>query len=269
MSFLLGYFCALLVGVTLGLLGGGGAILAIPVMVYLMSIQEMDATGYSLFIVGMTSLVGAWQYVHEHQRQRNKIFRTAFVFAPASILMGILTRYLVKNYLPNELYQIGSFHLEKGLLIMLILGIVLMVVSKNMIAPKDIEQEEICHFSIKKIAFRGGCVGLLAGLVCSGGGFLITPVLVKYLRFPMRLAIGTSLVIICLNSWFMFIGDLVIRKSLHLPWTFLLSFSGISVIGVFIGNYLSHHISSAKLKPVFGYFVLILGAFILTKELIF
>lgn len=267
--YILGYFFSLFIGVALGMLGGGGAILAVPIMVFLMGIDEIAATGYSLFVVGATSLVGAITYLYQHPQEIKCIGKTAISFAPPTIISGILVRKFIKYYLPDTLFEIGEIAITKGFVVMSIFAIVMLFVAQTMIASKkQLKTEiEIPIYSSLKLMFEGIKVGIVAGIAGAGGGFLITPVLVKGLKLPMKTAVGVSLWIISANSWCIFLGDWAFSNKKFAPdWFFLLLFSAISIVGIFIGNHYAKSISNEKLKPSFGYFVIIMAVFIIVLE---
>lgn len=267
--YILGYFFSLLIGITLGMLGGGGAILAVPIMVFLMGIDEIAATGYSLFVVGATSLVGAITYLQQNPHEIKCITKTAISFAPPTIISGILVRKLIKYYLPDTLLTVGNVVITKGFVVMTLFALVMLIVAQSMIIPKKQPQTavEIPIYSSLKMMIEGIKVGIVAGIAGAGGGFLITPVLVKGLKLEMKTAVGVSLWIISANSWCIFLGDWVFSNKKFTPdWFFLLLFSAISIVGIFIGNHYAKRISNEKLKPSFGYFVIIMAFFIIVTE---
>lgn len=259
---LLGYFGALLIGIVLGLIGGGGSILTVPILVYLMFINPVTATAYSLFIVGVSALVGAIRNI-----QKGLVdFKTAIVFAiPAFIAVYTTRKYLVPA-IPEELFTIGSFVMTKNIAIMLFFAIIMLVASFSMIRNKreESEEESIISYNYPLIIIEGLIVGVLTGIVGAGGGFLIIPALVLLAKLPMKKAVATSLLIIAIKSLIGFIGDV---ENLDIDWQFLLTFTAISVCGIFIGIYVSKFIEGKKLKKGFGWFVLIMGVYIIFKEL--
>ena len=266
---IIGYACALMVGIVLGILGGGGAILGVPILVYLMKIDELQATGYSLFIVGTSSLVGAMNYLRKNPEQKSIILSTVLWFAPSTILVGITVRKLIKWGVPETIFSIGEITFTRNLMIMLFFAVIMIIVAQKMLSsPKsNVSEKEISPFRKSDLLKRGIVVGIVAGIAGSGAGFLITPVLVKYMKMSMKMAVGTSLWIISANSWFIFLGDLIGGKGLgEINWNLLLLFTGIAVVGIFIGNRLSGFFSNEKLKRAFGYFVLVIGALILVME---
>jgi uncharacterized membrane protein YfcA len=259
---ILGYVGALLIGVVLGLIGGGGSILTVPILVYLLFINPVTATAYSLFVVGVSSLVGALRNI-----QKGLVdFRTAIVFAiPAFIAVYIARKYLVPA-IPEVIFSVGDFDLTNNIAIMLFFALVMLVASVSMIRNKreDNGEETEVSYNYPLIIVEGVLVGLITGIVGAGGGFLIIPALVLLAKLPMKKAVATSLLIIAIKSLIGFLGDV---QNLDIDWTFLLIFTGLSVVGIFIGIYLSNFIEGKKLKKGFGWFVLVMGIYIIYKEL--
>ncbi len=257
-----GYLAALLIGVSLGLIGGGGSILTIPVLVYLFHIQPTIATGYSLFIVGCSSLAGAYK----NYRRGNVNFKASFYFGIASIITVVLIRKFLVPVIPDHLFMIGSFTVTKSLATMLLFAVVMILASLNMIqkpvAGKTHSKGEPIH--LQKALIRGIEVGLLTGLLGAGGGFLIIPVLIFSFHLPMKEAIGTSLLIIAMNSLFGFAGDLFHHQ---FDWSLLLPITAISITGTFIGRRLGQDLAGERLKKWFGWFVLIMGIYIIIHEI--
>ena len=259
---ILGYVGALLIGIVLGLIGGGGSILTVPILVYLMFVNPVTATAYSLFIVGVSALVGAIRNI-----QKGLVdFRTAIVFAiPAFIAVYSTRKYLVPA-IPEELFTMGSFIMTKNIAIMLFFAIIMLIASISMIRNKRTESDEasVVTYNYPLIIVEGIVVGVLTGIVGAGGGFLIIPALVLLAKLPMKKAVATSLLIIAIKSLIGFIGDV---ENLDIDWVFLIKFTAISVIGIFLGIYLSKFVNGKSLKKGFGWFVLIMGIYIIFKEL--
>lgn len=262
----LGYFAAVLIGISLGLVGAGGSILTIPVLVYLIGISAVDATSYSLFIVGVSAFIGVLRYI------KNKLvcFRTVFVFGIPSVISIFLTRKFLLHAIPHHLFNIGEVEVTKDALLMILLAILMIVAATSMLRKtpaikidSEKNNEQYRYFLIFQ---QGVVVGALVGLVGAGGGFLIIPALVVLAKLPMKKAIGTSLAIIALNSTIGFLSDFGVH---HFDWAFILKFSGFAITGIIIGSYLSKYISSIKLRPAFGWFILVMGVYIITKELFF
>ena len=257
-----GYSASILIGISLGLIGGGGSILTVPVLVYLFSVDTVLATTYSLFVVGSTSLVGSFSYFKKGFVDG----KTALFFGIPSVIAVFFTRHYILSTIPEHVMDVGDFEISRSILLMVFFAVLMVFASYSMI-KKDREDNAASTRATKTswVIAQGVVVGLVTGLIGAGGGFLIIPALVKLLRLPMKTAIGTSLVIIAVNSLMGFSFSLG-----HYPidWEFLLTVSLIAIVGIFIGTYLSTKINGNKLKPAFGWFVLVMGIYILIKETI-
>ncbi len=261
---ILGYLLAMLVGVSLGLIGSGGSILTVPILVYVMGVNPVLATAYSLFIVGSTALVGGVQSA----LQKKVDFKTVLIFGIPSIAAVYATRLWLVPVIPDVIFSTGSFVFTKPIALMILFAIVMILASYSMIKPsknKAVEEHEKITYNYPMILLEGAVVGVLTGLVGAGGGFLIIPALVLLARMPMKLAVGTSLFIIAVKSLIGFIGD--IQGSEVIDWKLLGVFTGFAVAGIFIGILLSKKIHGNHLKKGFGWFVLIMGIYIIIKEL--
>ena len=259
-TLLLGYGGALIVGLVLGLIGGGGSILTVPLLVYLLGYNPIIATAYSLFVVGTTSLVGTFQKYKEGLVDIKT--GVAFTF-PSFIAVYLSRRYLVPN-IPDNIFSIGNFTLTKEILIMMFFAIIMLLASFSMI--KNGKKKEIAHKKqpYYKTFIQGLTIGTITGIIGAGGGFLYVPALVLWANIPMKKAVGTSLIIVTINSLIGFIGDV---QTLDINWFFLLTFTSISIAGIVLGVFLSKFISGEKLKKSFGYFILIMAFYIMYKEL--
>ncbi|MFD1095611.1 sulfite exporter TauE/SafE family protein [Salegentibacter chungangensis] len=263
---ILGYAGALMIGLVLGLIGGGGSILTVPVMVYLLALNPVTATAYSLFVVGSASLVGAGKNL-----QKGLVgFKTALAFAIPAVLSVYSTRRFIVPAIPEEIISFNGFTLTRDIGIMLFFAILMLAASFSMIVDKEKllaskpSQEEKKETNLALLIPLGLLTGLITGLVGAGGGFIIIPILVILAGLPMKKAVGTSLLIIAINSLLGFLGDL---GHLKVDWLFLLAFTALSVIGIFLGVYLSKFVNGHKLKKAFGWFVLVMGIYIIYKEL--
>lgn len=260
-----GFGASILIGVSLGLIGGGGSILTLPVLVYLLHLNPVTSTAYSLFIVGSTSLVGSFSYM----RKELVNYRAAIVFAIPSFIAVYLTRKYLVPSIPSSLFTVGGFEVTKNIAIMVFFALVMLAASYSMIKDKKEakgnDSEEL-KFNYPLIALEGGVVGILTGIVGAGGGFLIIPALVLLARLPMKMAVGTSLLIIAAKSLIGFVGDM---SNMQVDWPFLIEFTALSVVGIFVGTYMSKYIPGEKLKKSFGWFVLVMGVYIIAKELMF
>ncbi|MCG2612329.1 sulfite exporter TauE/SafE family protein [Flavobacterium sp. SM15] len=256
-----GYFGALVIGLILGLTGGGGSILTVPLLVYALGFNPVTATAYSLFIVGTTSAFGATQNFFKGFVDLKK----GFLFAIPSFITVYLTRRYIVPALPDTILETSFFSLTKEIFLMVLFAVIMLFAALSMLRKR--KEVVINTDSDSKIKFllQTIIVGLLIGLVGAGGGFLIIPSLVFFAKLPMRKAVATSLMIIALNSLIGFMGDV---QNLTIDWQFLLIFTSISVVGIFIGIYLNKFLNDTQLKKGFGYFVLLMALFILSKELL-
>jgi uncharacterized membrane protein YfcA len=261
---LLGYILAVFVGISLGLIGSGGSIITVPILVYIMAVEPVLATAYSLFIVGSTALVGGIQSA----RLKKVDFKTALIFGIPSIVAVYLTRAYLVPFLPETFFTFQSFTLTKPIALMLLFAVVMILASFSMIRPSKIlvDEQAPMQYNYPMILVEGTLVGVLTGLVGAGGGFLIIPALVLLAKMPMKLAVGTSLFIIAAKSLLGFLGDLKGDESID--WNLLLIFTALSILGIFIGISLAKKVDGAKLKTGFGWFVLVMGMYIILKELV-
>lgn len=257
-----GYLASILIGIALGLIGGGGSILTVPVLVYLFSVDAVLATAYSLFIVGTTSLVGSFSYFKKGLVN----IKTAVVFGIPSIISVFLTRAFIVPAIPQEIISVESFTITKSILLMLLFAVLMIIASYSMIkkdklTTNDTPQKQ--QFNYPLILIEGTVVGILTGLVGAGGGFLIIPALVVLSKLQMKEAVGTSLVIIAAKSLIGFFGE---SGETIIDYLFLAKVTAFAIAGIFFGMALSKKIDGSKLKPAFGWFVLIMGIYIIIKE---
>lgn len=262
---ILGYAASIIMGLLLGLIGGGGSILTVPILVYLFGIHPVLSTTYSFFVVGLTSLVGSYS----HFKTGHVHVKTALVFGVPSIISVYATRKFIMPVIPDPVFSIASFTFTKPLFIMVLFAILMILAAVSMIRKSKISTDTApeIKYNYPIIFLEGLLVGGITGLVGAGGGFLIIPALVLLARLPMKQAVGTSLLIIALKSLVGFTGDL--DSGYIINYTFLFMFSAFAVAGILAGSYLARFISGNKLKVVFGWFVLVMGTYILGKELLF
>lgn len=269
---ILAYIFAAAIGISLGLIGAGGSILTVPVLVYLAHVEPVLATAYSLFVVGSTALVGGIQNAFKKLVD----FKTAILFGIPSIFAVYLTRAYLMPSIPAEFHIFNSLAVSKGLFLLIFFAILMVFTSISMIRgngkPKELDnlvgvecEPKKHHFGL--VLLEGIGVGTLTGLVGAGGGFLIIPALVLLAGLEMKLAVGTSLFIIALKSLIGFTGD--IQSGMPINWNFLLIFTGFSIAGIFIGTWLNKFIDGNRLKKSFGWFVLIMGIYMILKETLF
>jgi uncharacterized membrane protein YfcA len=255
----LGYLGALLIGLVLGLTGGGGSMLTVPILTYILLINPVTATAYSLFVVGTTSAFGAFQ------NAKNGLidFKNGFLFAVPSFVAVYVTRRFLVPEIPEVIIS-NPFVLKKGTFLMIIFGIIMLLAAFSMLKKKSNATENQTQTSVYSLIIQTFLIGIVIGLVGAGGGFLIIPSLVLFVKLPMKKAIGTSLFIIAINSLIGFLGDV---QNLPIDCSFLLVFTGLSIIGIFMGMYLSKFTNENQLKKGFAYFVLVMALVIFYKEI--
>lgn len=263
---IIGYLLVALVGISLGLIGGGGSILTVPILVYVMGLSPIIATSYSLFIVGSTSLVGAINNYRKGQVQ----IKTALLFGVSSISTVFFTRKVIVHAIPKTIFQIGDFVLTEPVFTMLLFALLMLAASFAMIRNSnktaDVVNNAVRKRNVPKLLIYGVAIGLATGLLGAGGGFLLIPTLVLLVGLSMKEAVGTSLLIIALNSLIGFTGDI---GQIKIDWLFLFKTTSIAITGIFIGGSLSKRFNGEKLKKAFGWFVLVMGIYIVIKEIFF
>ena len=260
---ILGFFSALIIGISLGLIGGGGSILAVPVLAYLFSVNEKVATAYSLFIVGASALVGGLK-----QHLKGYVdWRTAVVFGlPAIVGVSVVRRFVVPA-LPEVLFNIDDFEFTRRMGMFGLFAILMIPAAFSMLKTRKEKKQKgdgTVKYNYPLIIGEGLLVGGITGMIGAGGGFLIIPALVILANVGMKVAVGTSLIIIAFKSLLgFFIGDAL---TMEIDWMFLTVFTLISFVGIFIGSYLSNFIDGNKLKKGFGYFIFVMAIFIFYME---
>jgi len=262
-NLILGYLGALFVGITLGLIGSGGSILSLPIFVYLFGLNPVIASAYSLFTVGLTSLVGSIKNIKLKLIDINTVVYFSF---SAAISVYVTRKYLI-DLIPDEIVTIGSLLITKEKFLMLFFSILIYFAGIAMIKKrmnKSKSQRRKSKYDKGLILLEGTLVGFVTGLVGAGGGFIIIPVLVLFSKLNMKNAIATSLVIISVKSLIGFIGDI---ENHLIDWVFLLKFSLISIIGIYLGQAIGLKIDGSKLKKGFGYFIIIVASCVIILEI--
>lgn len=260
MTSIIGLILAACIGLSLGLIGGGGSILAVPILIYVMGVDSKAAIAMSLVIVGATSIIGAIP----HWKQGNVNFKTAIIFTPPAMLGAYLGARITALPFITDTFQLISF------------GIIMVMASVLMIRKggknKDVKSNELeqvkktAHKDIPQwlaILVEGFGVGILTGFVGVGGGFLIIPALVLLGGIPMKEAIGTSLLIIAAKSATGFLGYV---SQVAVDWNLIVSFTIAASAGTLLGAYLTKHIDAKQLQKSFGYFVLVVAILVLVKR---
>lgn len=283
-----GVALALVVGAIMGLSGAGGSILTVPILVYVVGVDAVTATAYSLFVVGVTSVVGAASY----WRRGLVNVRAAVAFSIPSLVVVFLTRSLLVPAIPAYLGTVAGIAVSKDLFILVLFAVIMALGAISMIVrprsrltmsgaatvPTSAPPSPVAaaganstdgpaKVSIPLAALEGTVIGVLTGVVGAGGGFAIVPALVVFSRLPMRIAVGTSLTIIAAKSLAGFVGDVTLQG--RFDWGLLVAFTALAVVGILVGSRIGRHVPGDKLRPAFGWFVLAAAAGILVRELVF
>jgi Predicted permeases len=257
---ILGYFAVLFIGVVLGSIGSGGSMLAIPVLVYLFSMDIETASAYSLFVVGMTSLTGAVV----KQKARLLSVQAAVMFGLPSVASTFIARRWIIVSLPQQIMQSGSFSLMKEDFLLALFSILMIASSVVMIINKRSDMQSSRMSASYHLIPSGFLVGLLAGLVGAGGGFLILPALVFFAGLSFTTAVGTTLIIIACNCLLGFCGDVFNHP---IDWYFLLFITALAVLGLLVGSWSNEKLFQASsLQKAFAFFTMALGIFILVQQ---
>jgi uncharacterized membrane protein YfcA len=262
-----GYLASVLIGILLGLIGGGGSMLALPVLVYLFGVDPVLATADSLFIVGSTSLVAA---VTKHKSQLVN-FRMALIFALPAASTILLTRGFLLPSIPQQIFKTGTFCVTKPILLMTLFALLMVPAAVSMIYDRKKEsgiknETSGLRINFVMIMLLGAIVGMVTGLVGAGGGFLIIPALTVFGKMPIKTAIGTSLLVIAINSLF---GFLISVSQHQVNWTLLTLVTALAIMGSFAGHQLNNKLPGRMLKKSFGWFALLMAIYIIGREFVF
>ncbi|OAB56352.1 permease [Phormidium willei BDU 130791] len=254
---ILGHILALGIGISLGLLGGGGSILAVPILMYVMGLSPQEAIAASLFIVGIVSLLG----LIPHAKAGNVSLKLALTFAPAAMVGAYAGARLAALPAITETIQVVAFGI-----VMLLASILMIRKGQRQAQPVEAALSPPKSPSLGKILMiplEGLLVGIITGFVGVGGGFAIIPALVLLGGTPMKEAIGTSLLIIAFKSATAFFGYM---DQVSLDWGLMISFTLAASVGTYAGAMLSHRLDASHLQKAFGYFVLAVSIFVLIQR---
>lgn len=259
----LGYISALMIGVSLGLIGGGGSILAVPILAYLFHYDEKVATAYSLFVVGTAALVGGLR----QNGQGNVDWRTAIVLGLPAIVGVWLVRHFVIPAMPEIVFTFGTFELTRRMLMFGVFALLMLLAAYSMLKEKKIKGGSgDIQYNYPLIVVEGLVVGGITGFVGAGGGFLIIPALVILANLEIKKAIGTSLIVIAIKSIIgFFLSDAL---TMQIDWLFLSTFTAMALVGIYIGVYLGNFVNGKQLKKGFGYFIIVMAIFVFAMEFI-
>lgn len=261
---MLGYAAMVLLGVVLGLIGAGGSILSVPILVYLMDVTPTAATGYSLAIVGTTALAGSVEYL----RRRQTDVRMAVLFGAPAVAAVYFTRRVLFPAIPDPVLDFGSVSVGKDTSVMILFATLMLVMSVSMIRTRKGTLEPTGspagRPNVLLVMLLGAGVGTFTGLVGAGGGFMILPALVLLGGLSMKVAIGTDLLIIAAKSLIGFLGEIQVVESMD--YGFVATVITLPLIGIAIGTQLNRRVSAARLKSTFGWFVLVMGLYVVARE---
>lgn len=245
-TLLLAASLSLLIGAVLGLLGGGGGILAVPLLVYVLGVAPKPAIAASLFFVGATSVVGAAM-----QARAGRVrYKLGGLFGAASMLAAFVAGRLAQ-LVPEKVLLVG-------------LAVVMLATALAMLRGRAARDAQARPLAAGRVLAIGAGVGAVSGLVGAGGGFLIVPALTLFGGLAMHEAIATSLLIIALQSFAGFAGHLAHTA---LDWQLIATMTGAAIVGLLLGAALGKRVSAQSLKRAFAALVLVTGLFVLGRQL--
>ena len=244
---------AVIMGLTLGLLGGGGSILTVPILVYILNVEEKTAIAMSLLVVGATSLVA----MVSHARSGNVAWRTGLIFGVFGMI-GAFGGGKIAKLIP------GSILLTLFALLMLITGAAMLRPKRKVEGEAPEAEQPERELPLVKIALEGVVVGAVTGLVGAGGGFLVVPALALMGGLSMKRAIGTSLLVIAMKS---FAGFASFASFVQLDWTLFSVFTGASIVGTLGGTLIGKRLDASKLRTGFAVFVFVMAAVMISQQL--
>lgn len=254
--FLLGLFLAVFVGITLGLVGSGGSILTVPIFVYVFGVDPVLATAYSLFAIGATSIIGGAKGFISKEVDIDKLLK----FGIPSMISVFLTRKFLVPLIPDQ-FNIMGYIIQQEVVLMVSFAILMLFAAYAMFHEINIPKAQ---FPFITVVAKGVFVGSVTGIVGAGGGFLIIPALTNFFNLSMKKAVATSLVLIAINSFLGLLGDW--RRIDLFDWNLLLQYTLLTIIGIFIGFYLSNKIDGKKLKRIFSVGIMAVAIFVLLTE---
>lgn len=256
---LVGYLALICIGIVLAVIGGGGSMLSVPILVYLFSLDIVTASSYSLFIVGTTSLLGVWL----KQKEQRIDLRSGLIFCASSMVAIFSTRKWIMHWVPETIMFDDHLLITKRALILGIFSLLAVTASLIVLMKKNWSPRGSGEQRLEFLLPVGLVTGFLAGVVGVGGGFLILPALLIFARLPFKIAVGTTLLVIGLNSLLGFLGDVM---NYAINWSFLLAITGMAAVGMLLGNFYSSRIPVYYLRLSFGWMMLIIAIGILVKE---
>ena len=257
--YLLGLFISLLIGVILGLVGGGGSILTVPLVHYIFGESMLMATTYSLFVVAVSASFGSIQRI----RDKEVDFRKAFMFVVPSMITALIIRLFIMPEIPVDFEFLG-YNIHRASIITILLIIVMLYTGiRTLVNKKTIEVDSV---TASKIILFGVLTGLLSGFIGAGGGFIIVPILLG-MGLDMKRAVATSMFIIAIQSCIALIGDFFNQEiiDIGINWPLLLAITAVTIIGVLLGNIFQKKVSTLWLKKAFSFLLIAVALALLLK----
>ena len=264
------YAIGLLIGLVMGLIGGGGSVV-LPTFIYLLKINEILATAYTLLLVGVTAIFGAVPRV----RAKQVDFASVVTLGIPIFIGTMIVRYGIQH-VPENLFSIGSVRVTRQMAILLIFASILLLsfasmagfIGKNLKPRTNFRKDSPVAYYVTLMSC-GLLIGLISATVGAGGGVMIVPLLVLVMGVEMKTVIGTSLTIMAIKSPVSFFLSDAITLRDQIDWWFLLTFGSIMIVGAIIGSRLAKRVDSDSLKKGFAWFILLMACYIFIKEIFF
>ncbi len=253
----LGFIFSIFIGIILGLIGGGGAILTVPLVSHFFKVTTIEATTYSLIVVIFSSLVGVWQ----RRGQGLLDLKDAVLFLIPSMLTAFYLRSFVVHELP-EVFKVYNHTVNTDGFMKLLLSFVMLLVALSMLRPMKIRPNKRGTTPIVRIILLGLFTGTLSGILGAGGGFIIVPILMT-LGYDMRKAVANSMFIIVIQSSLSIMGDFAANyDKIHVNWSLAAALTLLTMLGVIIGTYYQYKITGKILRRIFSCILLSVALFV-------
>lgn len=259
--YILGAFLFVLIGVILSLLGSGGALLTIPVLVYIFDVDPYWATSYSMFIMGVSN----WAATIDNIKKNLIYYKIGLCFAIPGLLVTFIIRRFILPIVPDVLFESDVLSFTKGSAIMLSFAILMFYTAIKTFRRKNTIEYSRIEFSPVINILQGAAIGLVTGFAGAGGGFLIVPALLFTVKMPMKEAAATSLFIISITTFLGFFGDF--NPAIEMDWTLIIFCTAFSILGILITSFIKDTFSNKFLKTSFGYFILGLSLLVFYIEI--
>jgi len=255
---IIGYCLSVLIGFSLGLIGGGGSILTVPVLVFFFDIEPAMATTYSLFVVGLAAIAGSIN----HYRMHNISYKTVLLFGIPSVIILFIMRHWLLKMMPSIIFRSDKFVVTKSSFILAMFAALMLIAGWTMIRQRTYAPSKEKQ-SFTRLILQGAITGAVTGFIGIGGGFIIVPSLVLFAGLSMKKAIGTSLVIITVNCIVGLLGN--IETTVSIDYAFLFIFSACAIAGIILGTQATRVIPDKRLKPAFGWIILLMSLIVFAR----